>query len=141
MSGKRFSYHVHSVCGSLVLITPFFLEGCNVSLPNNGFQCLQLTDTHHGMDEPNPTSSGQRSLIADIYATSQTKILAKRYLNSTCAVSKLPPELLSYVFSISVLCDRPGTKDGVYSLGWISVTQVCHYWREVGHVQTRSFPN
>ncbi|KAH9977558.1 hypothetical protein BJV74DRAFT_860494 [Russula compacta] len=28
-------------------------------------------------------------------------------------------------------CDRPGAKNGTRNLGWISVTQVCHYWREV----------
>lgn len=58
-------------------------------------------------------------------------VLTKRYRNAACAVFKLPPELLSHVFSISVLRDRPGAKNGTYNLGWISVTQVCHRWREV----------
>jgi hypothetical protein len=48
-----------------------------------------------------------------------------------CAVAALPPELLSYVFSMNVLSDRPAQKNGKYDLGWISVTQVCHRWREV----------
>jgi hypothetical protein len=67
----------------------------------------------------------------DLDMTGLGAVLTKRHLNSICPISKLPPELLSSVFSINVLCDRPGTKDGTYSLGWISVTQVCHQWREV----------
>ena len=119
--------------------TAIFPEGCNASLPTTGFQYLQLDDTHHAWDEPNPAPEGQRSLITDIDATSQAPVPTQRYLNSTCAIFKLPPELFSYVFSISVLCDRPGTKNGVYSPGWISVTQVCHYWREVGQASSALF--
>ena len=107
-----------------------FLEGCNVLPPTTSFQHSQLNDTHHGCGGPNSASSGQTS--SDMNASSQATVLTKRCLNSTCAISKLPPELLSHVFSISVLCDRPGMKNGLYSLGWISVTQACHYWREVG---------
>lgn len=54
-------------------------------------------------------------------------IVTKLPCNSGCAVAALPPELLSYVFSMNVLSDRPAQKN----LGWISVTQVCHRWREV----------
>ena len=56
-------------------------------------------------------------------ATTVTKLPC----NPGCAVAALPPELLSYVFSMNVLSDRPVQKN----LGWISVTQVCHRWREV----------
>ena len=118
------------------MLTRPFPEGCNASLPTTGFQRLQLSDTHHGLDEPNPASEGQRSLVTGNDAASQAPVPTKRYVNSTCAIFKLPPELFSYVFSISVLCDRPGTKSGVYTLGWISVTQVCHYWREVGQASS-----
>ncbi|KAH9075583.1 hypothetical protein EDB83DRAFT_1794347 [Lactarius deliciosus] len=58
-------------------------------------------------------------------------VLMKRRHNSGCAVTALPPELLSYVFSMNLLSDRPGLANGNYSLGWISVTQVCHRWREI----------
>ena len=60
-------------------------------------------------------------------------VLTKRRHNSGCAAAVLPPELLSYVFSMNVLSDRPVRKNGKHSffLGWISATQVCHQWREV----------
>ncbi|KAH9064982.1 hypothetical protein EDB87DRAFT_1574710 [Lactarius vividus] len=58
-------------------------------------------------------------------------VLTKLRHNSGCAVTALPPELLSYVFSMNLLSDRPGLVNGNYSLGWISVTQVCYRWREV----------
>ncbi|KAH8981540.1 hypothetical protein EDB92DRAFT_178446 [Lactarius akahatsu] len=32
---------------------------------------------------------------------------------------------------MNLLSDRPGLVNGNYSLGWISVTQVCHRWREI----------
>jgi len=86
-----------------------------------------MSDRLQGSNEPHPTIP---ELEQD--GTSSTAVLAKRYRNSVCVVSKLPPELLSYVFSINVLCERPCTKNGTFSLGWISITQVCHWWREVG---------
>ncbi|KAH9036639.1 hypothetical protein EDB85DRAFT_1888778 [Lactarius pseudohatsudake] len=58
-------------------------------------------------------------------------VLMKLRHNSGCAVTALPPELLSHVFSVNLLSDRPGLVNGNYSLGWISVTQVCHRWREI----------
>ena len=66
-------------------------------------------------------------------AATTATVLTKRRRNSGCAVAALPPELLSYVFSMNVLSDRPGQKHGKqkYNLGWISATQVCHRWREV----------
>jgi hypothetical protein len=69
---------------------------------------------------------------AKLDATNLVVILAKRHRNSVCVVSVLP-ELLSNVFSINFLCDHPGSRDGKYSLGWISATYVCHQWCEVGH--------
>ncbi|KAH9963532.1 hypothetical protein BC827DRAFT_1154409 [Russula dissimulans] len=82
-----------------------------------------------GSNEPHPTSPEEDR-------TNSNAVLAKRYRyrNSDCAVSKLPPELLCHVFSINVLCDRPCTKNGAFSLGWMSIAQVCHWWREVGQV-------
>lgn len=73
----------------------------------------------------------------ELDATDLAEVLKKRHRNSVGPASVLPPELLSSVFSINVLCDRPGSpKNGLgkyYSLGWISATQVCHRWREVRH--------
>lgn len=64
-------------------------------------------------------------------AITMATVLPKRRRNSSRAVAALPSELLSYVFSMNVLSDRPGQKNGKYNLGWISATQVCHRWREV----------
>ncbi len=110
------------------------LKGGNVSLRTARYQSLPLNDGHHGWDEPLPTSLEQSFLDAELDATglATVTVLRKRRRNSVCAISKLPPELLSYVFSMNVLCDRPGMKNGAYSLGWIVTTQVCHQWREVG---------
>jgi hypothetical protein len=64
-------------------------------------------------------------------AATMATVLQKRRRNSSCAVAALPSELLSIVFSMNVLSDRPGQKNGKHNLGWISATQVCHRWREV----------
>ncbi|KAF8261011.1 hypothetical protein EI94DRAFT_1789685 [Lactarius quietus] len=76
-----------------------------------------------------PCTSGLDNARHD--AATMVTVLAKRRRNSGCAVAALPPELLSYVFSMNVLSDRPGQKNGKYNLGWISATQVCHRWREI----------
>ncbi|KAI0247858.1 hypothetical protein BJV78DRAFT_1156908 [Lactifluus subvellereus] len=80
-------------------------------------------------------TSLEESVINVVFdATDPVAVLTKRHRNSICAVTRiLPPELLSYIFSINVLCDPPRPNNGGYNLGWISVTHVCYQWREVGH--------
>ena len=118
--------------GSLKRLKTIFLKGGYLWPPITPPQSLPLSNGHHGWNEPHASSLRQGLSNTELDdATSLAAVQTKRYRNSVCAVSKLPPELLSYVFSINIYCDRPGAKNGTSHLGWISVTQVCHYWREV----------
>ncbi|KAI0039928.1 hypothetical protein FA95DRAFT_1462389, partial [Auriscalpium vulgare] len=49
--------------------------------------------------------------------------------NAGLPVSRLPPEILSAVFSILTDIDRP--RNHGKSLAWISITHVCRKWRDV----------
>lgn len=93
----------------------------------------ESNDGYRGWNQRHRASLEERVVNAGLDAPDPVAVLAKRHRNSICAVTRiLPPELLSYMFSINVLCDRPRPKNGGYNLGWISVTHVCHLWREVG---------
>jgi F-box-like len=65
---------------------------------------------------------------------SEAIICLKRERNSNVPISRLPPEILSAIFFYNVL---DGGHDFSYRFisaslgGWISVTYVCHYWREI----------
>ncbi|KAF4616467.1 hypothetical protein D9613_008467 [Agrocybe pediades] len=55
-------------------------------------------------------------------------------LNSTSSINKLPPELLSRIFSFlqghrGLQFPPPMREDMVGFNTWINVTKVCHYWR------------
>lgn len=90
----------------------------NMSLPNGHRECtMPAVEKSLGNSKPE--------------AATMATVLQKRRRNSSCAVAALPSELLSIVFSMNVLSDRPGQKNGKHNLGWISATQVCHRWREI----------
>ncbi|KAH9043580.1 hypothetical protein EDB84DRAFT_864547 [Lactarius hengduanensis] len=96
--------------------------------------CSQIIPLPNGYRELTvlPCSPVEESFgNARLEAATMVTVLMKLRHNSGCAVTALPPELLSYVFSMNLLSDRPGLVNGNYSLGWISVTQVCHRWREI----------
>jgi hypothetical protein len=49
--------------------------------------------------------------------------------NTLAPVSVLPPEVLSRIFHLVALAERPWSN--MENLRWISVTQVCRHWRQV----------
>ena len=51
--------------------------------------------------------------------------------NTLIPVSLLPPEILSRVFHLLVVEERPFFSSGNLKLGWIRVTHVCRHWRQV----------
>ncbi|KAI0042522.1 hypothetical protein FA95DRAFT_561129 [Auriscalpium vulgare] len=53
--------------------------------------------------------------------------------NSQLPATRLPPEILSHIFSILSSIHKPHTKDGSgpRSLGWLAATHVCQRWRTI----------
>ncbi|KAI0308566.1 hypothetical protein OF83DRAFT_1160568 [Amylostereum chailletii] len=62
--------------------------------------------------------------------------VVKKVCNELIPVHRLPPELLSKIFSLLTFVDQPscrGPRSSNHSLGWIRVTHVCQRWRSVAH--------
>ncbi|KAI0056098.1 hypothetical protein BV25DRAFT_1832555 [Artomyces pyxidatus] len=54
--------------------------------------------------------------------------------NALIPISRLPPEILTRIFTINAAADIPGIRDKTKTrprLGWITVTHVCRRWREM----------
>lgn len=128
----RYLCQVHPFCGFEAMRHKLnVFEGADVGVSLACRQNISLSNVYCELNVP-PCASVEESLEnARLDVETMVAVPTKRRRNSGCAATSLPPELLSYVFSMNVLSDRPQLKKGNNSLGWVSATHVCHRWREV----------
>ncbi|KZV73609.1 hypothetical protein PENSPDRAFT_282747 [Peniophora sp. CONT] len=92
--------------------------------------------SHRGVSSPE-TRTRLSSLDTELVSMNRAMIVAKQRRNMLTGACHVPPEVLSTVFALAQKgwypltrwrTDNPG-----YDYGWINITHVCGYWREVSH--------
>ncbi|KAI0045364.1 hypothetical protein FA95DRAFT_1476973, partial [Auriscalpium vulgare] len=74
-------------------------------------------------------------LEQDLQQLLAIKTIIDGRLNALTPIARLPSEILARIFSFAARAEPiPGgysTSPASKRMGWIKVTHVCHYWREV----------
>ncbi|KAH8092640.1 hypothetical protein BXZ70DRAFT_950780 [Cristinia sonorae] len=116
------------------------LSGAYYIIPSSSFlRCHSVHITPRKMPQESSPRWDLKAMEEGIARASQALLAQKLHFNTLIPVSRLPIELLTEVFILYVksqvaenaqrLRQDPPRRLSVYS--WISISQVCHQWRQV----------
>ncbi|KAF9564545.1 hypothetical protein CPC08DRAFT_748386 [Agrocybe pediades] len=93
-----------------------------------------LTALSTKINDPNDGDTTREEMLSQYERFKEISQAFAFRLNSTSPVNRLPPELLSRIFSFlqghSGLQFPPPVREDMFGFNsWINVTKVCHYWR------------
>ncbi|VDC04026.1 unnamed protein product [Peniophora sp. CBMAI 1063] len=99
-------------------------------------------DSIRATDSNVALKSSLQSLDTELATMQRALSTANQRRNKLTGACKIPAEILSEIFSLSQVGWAPfvrtkGQNSAIFNYGWIRITHVCSYWREVA-IQTPS---
>ncbi|KAF8076063.1 hypothetical protein FPV67DRAFT_395858 [Lyophyllum atratum] len=114
------------------------IEGCLERLDETRASLMSQTRHHRARSVEAPFLLGTSRHKKPLQVVVETMIALKSHLNLLAPISRLPTEILHYIFSLRVrhcldsfrMSIMSVTRSPINTLAWIAVTHVCRRWRE-----------
>ncbi|KAI0311943.1 hypothetical protein OF83DRAFT_706754 [Amylostereum chailletii] len=98
---------------------------------------LALVSAPFETENPAIVDESRHKLDADILAIQRALSAFCQHRNSLAPISRIPVEILAFVFSFLAISEPPVLKRGVGQPGWMKVTEVSHRWRSAAFENPR----